>query len=102
VLWAPASSSHLLLIAGQKVLRIWTDSAKHCYVDLSDSLASYLSTAVKFSSVEDIPPGNVRKCKPLTKRIRVWQKFHANAIVEAVKRVYGLDQQRLSVRKVWT
>lgn len=102
VLWASASSSHLLLIGGQKVMRIWTDASKHCYVDLSEPLAGYLSTAVKFSTVEDVPPGNQRKCKPLTKRIRVWQRFHAYALVDAVRRVYGLDQSRLPVRNLWT
>ena len=94
VLWAPASNSHLLLIAGQKVLRIWMDTANHCYVDLNANLAAYLSTAT-FSKVEDIPAGNVRKCAPFTKRMKIWQNFHAVAIIDAVKRIYGLDNAGL-------
>lgn len=101
VLWAAASNSHLLMIGGQKVLRVWTDTARHCQVDVSDQLAAYLSTAVDFSKVQNIPAGNVRKCKPMTKRIRLWQKFHAIALVDAVKRVYGLDLPRVQMR-VWT
>jgi hypothetical protein len=100
VLWAPASNSHLLLVAGQKVLRVWMDSANHCYVDLNAGIAASLATAT-FAKVEDIPAGNVRKCKPFTQRIRIWQNFHAAALIDAVKRVYGLDHQRLSVR-MWT
>lgn len=102
VLWAAASSSHLLLINGHKVLRVWLDTARHCQVDLNDALATYLSSAVTFSKVVDIPAGNVRKCKPMTKRIRIWQQFHAKAITDAVKVVYGLDKPRVSVRQLWT
>ena len=102
VLWAAASNSHLLLINGHKVLRIWLDAAQHCQVDLNEPLAVYLSSAVSFSKIVDIPAGNVRKCKPMTKRIRIWQKFHAIALMDAVKRVYGLDKPRVPVRQLWT
>ena len=99
VLWAPASSSHLLLVAGQKIIRVWHDSERHCLVDLNEPLANYLSS--RGFSVEAIPAGNIRKCKPMTRRVRVTQKFMCVEIIKAVKALYGLDQPRLSVR-LWT
>ena len=100
ILWASASSSHLLIINGHKIMRVWTDTAKHCYVDLSDNLAAYLHAA-SFCKMTDIPVGNVRKCKPFTKRIRIWQKHQAESLVAAIRSVYGLDNARLPLR-VWT
>lgn len=99
VLWAAASSSHLLLIGGQKVLRIWTDTAMHCKVDLSPQLAGVL-TGVPTFVVKDIPAGNARKCKPFVHRTRIWQQHQAATLVETVKRTYGLDNARLPLR-VW-
>lgn len=99
VLWAPASSSHLLLVAGQKIIRVWHSVERHCQVDLNEPLANYLKT--KNLTVEAIPAGNVRKCSPMTQRVLVTQKFQALEIMKAVKAIYGLDQQRVSVR-MWT
>lgn len=100
ILWAAASSSHLLLINGQKIMRVWTDSARHCHVDISDALAAHLH-ASSFCKMTSIPVGNARKCKPFTKRIRIWQKFQAESLVAAIRSVYGLDSPRLPLR-VWT
>lgn len=99
VLWAPASSSHLLLIAGQKILRVWHDTERHCQVDINEPLANFLRT--KNVEVATIPAGNERKCKPMTHRVKVGQKFQAVEIMKAVKALYGLDQPRVSVR-MWT
>jgi hypothetical protein len=100
VLWAPASSSHLLLVGGCKVLRFWTTTTTHAYVDISDVLASQLSQK-PFAEISNIPAGNVRKCKPFTQRIRVHQKFHVLELAKVVRYIYGLDHARVSVR-MWT
>lgn len=96
VLWAPASSSHLLLIAGQKVMRVWTDSVRTCYVDVNDTIANSLST-VAFAKVVPIPAGNARKCLPFTKRIKLAQNFQMVELAKVVRNTYGLDSSRLSV-----
>lgn len=90
VLWSPARSSHLLLLGGHKILRIWTDVNNSCLVDINDVLAGELSRTTQLT-VEDIPAGNARKCAPFTKRIKVEHLFQMKLIVEAVKRIYGLD-----------
>lgn len=91
VLWAPASSSHLLLIAGQKILRVWTDTDRACQVDINDNLANALSTCT-FAKVTDIPAGNARKCTPFTKRIKLEQQFHMLELAKVVRNIYGLDR----------
>lgn len=90
VLWAPALNSHLLLIQGQKAVRIWTDTATHCQVDISDGIVGQLRGTKLFDEIKDIPAGNVRKCKPFTKRVRIHQQFHTNILVDAIRRSYGL------------
>lgn len=88
-LWAPARSSHLFLLGGHKVLRIWTDTVNSCYVDLNDVVAGELSSSGV--EISEIPKGNTRKCKPFTKRVKIEHQYQAAQIVKVVKRIYGLD-----------
>jgi hypothetical protein len=82
-LWAKAMNSHLLLIAGVKVLRIWTDTHKHCYVDIRDNLSGSVSA-------EPIPAGNVRKCKPFTQRTKVTNIEDMKKLALETKRIHGI------------
>ena len=97
VLWAASNNSHLLLMHGQQVLRIWHDTAKACYVDIADNVYGSLNSvnASLFSKVEDIPEANWKKSKPFTKRIKVWQQWQMKALHDAVMRTYGLRLPRL-------
>lgn len=90
VLWAPALNSHLLVVNGHKIVRVWTDTATHCQVDLNDAIVAGLTGTKLEKEIADIPAGNVRKCKPFTKRVRIHQQFQANILVDAIKRTYGL------------
>jgi len=93
VLWAAANNSHLLVVNGFRVLRIWTDTSNSCWVDLEDKIADQLSQSSlnRKGEVQDIPSGNAKKSQPFTKRIKVRQKFQMHAIADIVKRTYGLD-----------
>lgn len=88
-LWAPARSSHLYLLGGHKILRVWTDASNSCYVDLNEVVAGELS--LNGLAPELIPAGNTRKCKPFLKRVKIEHQYQALKIVNAVKRIYGLD-----------
>ena len=88
ILWAAASSSHLLLVNGHHVIRVWTDSCRKCYIDINDTIASHLARTALV--IESIPEGNVRKCRPFTKRIVITQQFQAQLLVDAVRNAYGL------------
>lgn len=101
VVWAKASNSHLLLINGSKVLRIWTDVANTCWIDLSDPIAGALAYQ-SWGKVEPIPPKNARKSKPFTQRIKVWSRFQMRDIAAIVRNQYGLDQSRLLLQSLRT
>lgn len=104
ILWAASNNSHLLMINGFHILRIWTDTADSCWVDLADNLAGSLSQPTPMKrkgEVQDIPAGNAKKCKPFTKRVKVWQQFQMQGLADLVKRIYGLDNERLRV-SLWT
>lgn len=92
VLWAPARSSHLLLLGGHKVLRIWTDTSNSCFVDVNDVVAGELSRTSQMT-IEVIPKGNMKKCKPFTRRVKVEHLYQAKLVVQAVKRIYGMDNK---------
>lgn len=98
VVWAAATNSHLLLINGYRVLRIWMDVENTCWIDLTDQVASGLS-AYSWCSVEPIPASNAKKSNPFTQRIKVSQRFQMQDIAKTVKRVYGLDSSRLHLHK---
>lgn len=92
VLWAGAINSHTLLINGFKIIRVWTDTPGHCQVDICDTLVTHLQ-GTKLNAIKDIPAGNVRKCKPFTKRVTVSQQFEVNVLMEAIERAYGVHLQ---------
>lgn len=96
IVWAAAANSHLLLINGWRVLRIWHDTTKCCYVDLADNIAASLPQQLH-TRVETVPLANAKKSNPFTKRIKCWQQWQMLALVETVKRTYGLDHSRLSL-----
>lgn len=98
LLWVSSVSSHLLLFRGSYVLRIWTDVAKHCYVDISEQLVASLSSGTLL--IERIPSGCAKKSSPMTHRIRVFSEEQVTEIVASVKRVYGLESTRVPLR-VW-
>lgn len=93
ILWAAAGSSHLLLINGFHVLRIWHDTENSCYVDLADNLCGNLQSSL-LARVESIPVTNAKKSKPFTKRIKIWQQWQMKALHDAVMRTYGLRVSR--------
>ena len=99
VVWASASNSHLLLINGQRVLRIWMDVDSSCWVDIGDSVDSGLRF-YSWGISETIPAGNAKKSKPFTKRIKVTQRYQMRDIAQAVRTAYGLDQSRLLLQKL--
>lgn len=90
MVWAAASNSHLLLINGFHVLRIWTDASSTCWVDVADNVAGALDP----QWISDIPANNARKSKPFTKRVKVWQHFQMQRLADAVNRTYGLHIPR--------
>jgi len=88
VLWAKAASSHMLLLYGNKTFRLWTDSKSACFLDLNDGLASAIHTLLP---VETIPVGNIKKCKPFTKRVLVTTTAQIDILLQAIRSIYGLD-----------
>ncbi|NJL55423.1 hypothetical protein HC928_09720 [bacterium] len=88
----------MLLIGGNKVLRVWMDVHSSCYVDVCASLAGTLSGQQAQSlDIETIPDGNQKKCKPFTRRIKVTQQWQAAKIIKQVRQLYGLDSKRFRV-----
>ncbi len=96
ILWAASNNSHLLLINGFHVLRIWHDTAKSCYVDVADNVAGNLCASMA-QTLEPIPTSNWKKSAHFAKRLKVWQLWQIKALYDAVKRAYGLDHERLPV-----
>lgn len=92
IVWAASTNSHLLIINGHRVLRIWTDVDNSCWVDVNTQIASR-------QVVIPIPKGNYKKSAPFTYRIQISQRHQVASLVKAVKDIYGLDSQRLPVHK---
>lgn len=86
LLWAKTASYHLLMLNGLHICRVWTDSANTCVLDVNDNLARSLS------DVEDIPESCDRKCKPFSKRTRLYSVDQAKTFMELVSKTYGIDQ----------
>jgi hypothetical protein len=61
-----------------------------------DTLAAQVEKE-SWAKVVDIPEGNKRKSRPFIKRTKVTQAFQMKAILDIVKRTYGLDLPRLSL-----
>lgn len=94
ILWAASNNSHLLMVNGFHALRIWHDTAKTCYVEISDNMYGNLDAQL-IKQIESIPEKNWSKSKPFTKRIKVWQQWQMQALHKALVRTYGLDNERL-------
>lgn len=90
LLWAKAASYHMLMFNGHHILRLWTDSADTCVVDLCDSIARTLDGTQPTLQVEDIPESCYRKCKPFKKRTRVSTTEELHAVLLLVYSQYGL------------
>lgn len=97
--WASSVSCHLLLYRGSYVFRVWTDVAKHCYVDVSDLLAGRIVREPTLL-ITAIPSGAARKCRPFTQRVRVYNEQQVALLCSYVKEVYGLESSRVPLR-VW-
>lgn len=83
ILWAASYNSQLLLINGNKIIRIWTDTKNWCWVEgLSHVLDS-------FETVE-IPKGNIRKSKPFTHRVKISSIEDMEKLANKIKQIYGV------------
>jgi len=90
IMWAKSASFHMLMINGHHVLRIWTDSAKSCFVDVNDVIYYELTTSSLKELLEPLPTTCVKKSKPMNFRLKIKTVDQAQVIVNAVKRIYGL------------
>jgi len=99
LVWASSTNSHLLLINGHRVLRIWTDVDESCWVDINDPVNSGMQV-YSWGQTVAIPKGNAKKSAPFTKRIKVTQRYQMRDIAQAVRNTYGLDQSRLLLQKL--
>jgi len=88
ILWAKTASYHLLMINGHHVMRLWTDTPATCIIDLSVNVATTL-VGLGFT-IEDTPVSCERKCKPLFKRVRIYNVEEADKLAAAVKQTYGV------------
>lgn len=79
-LWSKTASYHLLLVNGEYVLRIWTDSPDSAIVDIHDLLARVI-----MSPVTEIPVSVAKKTRPLTKRTRVTDLSQIDEIIDMTK-----------------
>lgn len=83
ILWAKSSNSHLLVVNGQKILRIWTDAKKHCWVDAQTHILTGYPA-------EAIPDNNVRKSAPFSQRVKITTTKDMYSLAVTTKRVYGI------------
>lgn len=89
LLWSKAASYHMMMYNGHHILRLWTDSANTCVLDLCEPLAVTLHSAIP---VEDIPESCYRKCKPFKKRTRVSTEGELRRVLEQARTIYGLTE----------
>lgn len=87
--WSKTQSYHLFLHEGMPLFRIWTNTnADYAWVDVNDSIANRLSMYVQ---IEDIPSGNLRKCKPHTKRFKATDTDAIILLITVARDIYGLE-----------
>lgn len=87
VVWAHATSSSMLILRSQRVLRVWTDAQTSVLVDVSDPLAEAVKDRLP---VAQLPPTLFRKTKPFTKRILVDSNEDIAFLIQSVRSVYGM------------
>lgn len=83
VIWATSYGSHLLLIGGQRVLRIWTDADNQCWVEAQPHVLSKVA-------IVSIPEKNIRKSKPFTYRTKITLETEMSALAIRTKMLYGI------------
>jgi hypothetical protein len=85
--WSKTQSYHLYILNGHPLFRIWNNTnAEYTWVDISDSCIDPSSYNFK-----NIPSGNLRKCKPFTKRFAAYNKEQIVKLCNRVKQIYGLE-----------
>ena len=84
--WSKTASYHCFLYDGEYVFRIWTDSGKEeAQIDISPKLYSVM---LQIQSTRPIPPGSLRKCKPMTHRITIKSESDMDVLISSVKKLY--------------
>lgn len=87
--WAKTKSYHMFILNGKYLFRIWTNTkADYAWIDVCDQMASALNS---FCNIEDIPEGNLKKCKPMTKRFKASQVLDIARLVVMVGKLYGIS-----------
>lgn len=90
--WAHSTSSSLLLLHGQHILRVWTDARFTVVMDLNDTIAAAMAAYIP---VNDLPATLLRKTKPLTKRVKLQSMDQVTLLVQQIRSVYGVDVARV-------
>lgn len=83
ILWAKTASYHALIIDGEYVLRIWTDTPNRCIVDIHELLTKLVGLPVS-----ECPASVLKKSRPLTKRVVVTQLSEIEEILELIQLVW--------------
>jgi hypothetical protein len=84
--WSRTQSYHLFLYDGVPLYRVWTNtSADFVWVDLDSTLAASLAS---YFTIEPIPAGNLKKCKPFTRRIKATSADASIFLVTLAKAQY--------------
>lgn len=92
VCWAHATSSSLLILHAQRVLRVWTDAQNSVIVDVSDPLAGMIAGKM---DVVSLPETLYKKAIPFTKRVELVNEGHVSLIIQSIRSVYGVDVARV-------
>ena len=80
--WAMAYGSCTLLINGFYIMRIWTNVAKTCTVDIHEDFCT--------PGTSLIPDSCARKCKPLLYRMMPQTEADFAKLISRIKREYGV------------
>ncbi len=83
-IWSVTNSYRLLLISGEHVIRIWTDSPRSCIVDLHPALAKVTSLPVR-----DVPESVLRKTSPLVHRLTLKSEADAKKLLKDMKLLWA-------------
>lgn len=87
VAWSRTTSYHMLLVNGNPVFRIWTNTdADYAWTDVQHTLCPNI-----VADVEPIPSGNLKKCKPFVWRFKLQTEEEVDLLIADVRWRYGLD-----------
>lgn len=86
VVWAKSYNHHLLILYGQRILRIWTDLSNHCWVDITEYLVPIVQ---QWFVVKPVPAGCYKKSKPFQYRIKVHSVEEMATLIAYVRDCYG-------------